>query len=77
MNRKERTAVENWQWKKRKSRSKPSFLPKSMSSSQKTASDFAKPPKACEKAQVRSCCERVKVGAVVTGMAGVKTSKTT
>lgn len=28
-------------------------------------------PKACEKALVRSCCERVKVGAVVTGTAGV------
>ena len=45
MNLKERTEVENWQWKKRKSCSKPSFPPKSVSSSQKTASDFAKPPK--------------------------------
>ena len=29
-------------------------------------------PKACLKARVRSCCERVKEGAVVTGAAGVE-----
>ena len=28
-------------------------------------------PKACERARVRPCCERVKIGAVVTGTAGV------
>ena len=46
-----------------------------MPSSQRTLSDFAKSPKiwgntlrkACEKARVRSCCERVKV---VTGWSG-------
>ena len=28
--------------------------------------------RACEKARVRSCCEKVKIGTVVTGTAGVK-----
>ena len=41
----ERAVMENWQWKKKKLRLKPSFPPKSMSLSQKTSSDFAKPPK--------------------------------
>ena len=29
--------------------------------------------RACEKARVRSCCEKVKIGTVVTGTAGVVT----
>ena len=41
----ERTVVENWIWKKRKSRLKPSFPLKSVSCSEKVSSDFAKPPK--------------------------------
>ena len=50
-----------------------------MSSSQKTLSHSAKPPKSevthrlkPVKARVRCCCERVKVGAVVTETAGVE-----
>ena len=73
------TAVENWQWKKTKAHLKPSFPPKSVSSSQKTWSDFAKPPKSevtnrlkPVKRRARSCCERLKVRAVVTGAAGVE-----
>ena len=65
MNLMERKAEENWQWKKRKSCSKLSFPLKSVSPARRHQVTLQshqiwgnESPKACEKARVRSCCEK-------------------